>query len=298
MVIFAQSRFINVMPTIKEITSLIKESIGPLVGDNEARHFVWLLFDYLRGYSRTDLILKTDELLKPDEVAFVTSALERLRNGEPIQYVLGQTEFLGLTFKVDERVLIPRPETEELVEWILSDIENDKVAILDIGTGSGCIPITLKSNLPNANIEAWDVSIDALNLARENALLNKTTVNFKCVDVLGSSIETALHFDVVVSNPPYVLTDEKLQMAVNVLNYEPHLALFVENHESLVFYNAIASLSKSILKAGGKLYFEINRAFGNEVVEMLQLQGYEAVVLRKDLSGNDRMVRAVWPDVH
>jgi release factor glutamine methyltransferase len=286
------------MPTIKEISSVIKESIGPLVGDNEARHFAWLLLDYLRGYTRTDLILKGDETLKPDEVAFVTGALERLSSGEPIQYVLGQTEFLGLTFKVDVRVLIPRPETEELVEWILSDVENDKVAILDIGTGSGCIPITLKNNLPNASIEAWDVSVDALNLARENALRNKTSVEFKCVDVLDPTVETTMTFDVVVSNPPYVLTEEKLQMAVNVLNYEPHLALFVENHEPLVFYNAIATLSKSILKPGGKLYFEINRAFGNDVVEMLLSQGYDAVVLRKDLSGNDRMVRAVWPGAH
>jgi release factor glutamine methyltransferase len=286
------------MPTIKEFTNLIKESIGPLVGDNEARHFAWLLFDYLRGYTRTDLILKADETLKADEVAFVNGALERLRNGEPIQYVLGQTEFLGLTFKVDARVLIPRPETEELVEWILSDAENDKVAILDIGTGSGCIPITLKNNLPNASIEAWDISVDALSLARENALRNNAFIEFKCVDVLDPTVETMMTFDVVVSNPPYVLTEEKLQMAVNVLNYEPHLALFVENHEPLVFYNAIGKLSKSILKPGGKLYFEINRAFGNEVVEMLQSQGYEAVVLRKDLSGNDRMVRAVWPGVH
>lgn len=283
------------MQTIKEATTLIIKSLSPLIGENEARSFVWLLFDYLRGYSRIDLILKDNERLNEEEKNYLDKALLRLMGGEPIQYVLGQTEFMGLTFKVDKRVLIPRPETEELVEWVLSDIENHSLNILDIGTGSGCIPITLKKNISRARIEAWDISSDALNLAKVNALLNKVDVDFREVDVLSAEASTTFPFDIVVSNPPYVTIKEKSEMGVNVLDNEPHLALFVSDEEPLLFYNAIARLSKNILKPGGKLFFEINQAYGNDVVKMLEYEGFVETELRKDLSGRDRMIRAIWP---
>lgn len=283
------------MTTIKEITSLIKDQLSPLVGDNEARHFIWLLFDYLRSYSPTDLILKEQEMLDTTEIVFINQALDRLIKGEPIQYVLGQTEFMGLPFKVDTRVLIPRPETEELVEWILSEVINERVNVLDIGTGSGCIPIAIKKILSRAKVVAWDVSVDALNVSKENAVINKVDVDFIEEDVFNPKIINQAYFDIVVSNPPYVTNKEKAMMAANVLDNEPHLALFVSDDEPLVFYRAIASLSKNILKPGGKLYFEINQAYGKEVVEMLNNECFVNIILRKDLSGRDRMVRAIWP---
>ncbi len=283
------------MTTIKEITSLIKDQLSPLVGDNEARHFIWLLFDYLRSYSPTDIILKEQEVLDTTEIAFINEALGRLMKGEPIQYVLGQTEFMGLSFKVDTRVLIPRPETEELVEWILSEVKNERVNVLDIGTGSGCIPIAIKKNLTKAKVVAWDVSVDALNVSKENAVINKVDVDFIEEDVFNPKIINQAYFDIVVSNPPYVTNKEKAMMAGNVLDNEPHLALFVSDDEPLVFYRAIACLSKNILKPGGKLYFEINQAYGKEVVEMLNSECFVNIILRKDLSGRDRMVRAIWP---
>lgn len=286
------------MQTVSEAVHLIVKRLTPLTGHDEARHFARLIFDYLRGYSRTDLILKETETLLGNEIEFIEKALERLKLSEPLQYVLGQTEFMGLTLKVDQRVLIPRPETEELVEWILSDKSRSSLSILDIGTGSGCIPIALKKHLPLAFVEAWDISPDALSLAGENALLNKTSISFKRVDVLNAEIDNEKFYDIVVSNPPYVTINEKSEMAENVLGYEPHLALFVANEAPLVFYDAIAKLSKRLLKSGGKLYFEINQTFGNEVVEMLASNQFDAVVLKKDLSGRDRMVRAIWPGVH
>lgn len=285
------------MTTIKEITSLIKDQLSSLVGDNEARHFIWLLFDYLRSYSPTDIILKEQEVLDTTEIAFINEALGRLMKREPIQYVLGQTEFMGLPFKVDPRVLIPRRETEELVEWILSEVKDQMVDVLDIGTGSGCIPIAIKKNISKAKVVACDVSLDALNVSRENAVLNKVDVDFIEEDVFNPKIINQLYFDIVVSNPPYVTNKEKAMMAANVLDNEPHLALFVSDNEPLVFYRAIARLSKKILKPGGKLYFEINQAYGKEVVEMLNNECFVNIILRKDLSGRERMVRAIWPAV-
>lgn len=285
------------MQTVKDAIHSIITNLVPVVGQNEARHFAWLIFDYLKGYSRTDLILKEQERLDLSEIEFIEKTVARLKLGEPLQYVLGQTEFMGLPFKVDRRVLIPRPETEELVEWILSETENEAVHILDIGTGSGCIPIALKKRLPNAYVEAWDISADALSLAGNNALLNKTPVVFKQNDVLNTTADQSPCFDVVVSNPPYVTETEKCDMASNVLDYEPHLALFVPNHAPLIFYAAIARLSKQLLKPGGNLYFEINQAFRVQTSDLLRDEGYTEIVLRTDLSGRDRMIKATWPGV-
>lgn len=283
------------MQTIKDAISQILKSLTPLVGDNEARSFVWLMFDYLRGYSRVDLILKEQEALNAEEKEFLNQALLRLIGGEPIQYVLGKTEFLGFTFKVDKRVLIPRPETEELVEWIVSETHDSHCRILDIGTGSGCIAVTLKKLIPRAEVESWDVSEGALQLAAENAGLNKAEVSFRHRDVLLYQPSGEAVFDVVVSNPPYVRESEKAEMAINVLDHEPSLALFVPDQDPLRFYRAIAQISKKLLKKGGRLYFEINRSYGKEMEQLLLSEGFVEVVLRCDLSGNDRMIRAIWP---
>ena len=198
----------------------------------------------------------------------------------------------GLNFRVDKNVLIPRPETQELVEWILSDNKNLKDGrILDIGTGSGCIAITLAKNLPEVEVEAWDVSKGALQIATQNASDNEVRVHFVEQDVL-AFIPQGTYFDVMVSNPPYITEVEKNEMEANVLEWEPETALFVQDNDALLFYRKIAALGCVMLKPGGMLYFEINRAYGAEMVEMLNGMGYSFVELRKDLFGNDRMVKA------
>jgi release factor glutamine methyltransferase len=223
--------------------------------------------------------------------------LARLKKSEPLQYVLGWTEFYGIPFVVDSRVLIPRPETEELVDWIAGDNDSGQIRLLDIGTGSGCIAVSLAKLLPQALVEAWDVSPDALAVACHNAKENGVYVLFREVDVLVQQVaDVNQKFNILVSNPPYVMNSEKKQMHGNVLDHEPHLALFVEDSDPLLFYRRIAELGTSLLVVGGTLYFEINAAKGHDMVEMLQKMGYVDVRLKQDLSGKDRMIRAKWVD--
>ena len=281
------------MKSVADAVSFIRNNLKNVVDNNEARQFAWLIFDYLRKYSQSDLLLKGDKLLSGEEISFINNAVNRLKQSEPVQYVLRHTEFAGLVFKVDKRVLIPRPETEELVEWILSEIPNSKIDILDIGTGSGAIPISIKKRCPETNIHAWDISNDALDVAKENALLNSVDINFKCVDILNYQPEENSCFDVIISNPPYVTESEKTQMQNNVLDFEPHTALFVPNKNPLLFYKAIAEFSIKTLKKGGMLFFEINESFGNETVELLKLCGFNNIELKKDISGRDRMVKGI-----
>lgn len=291
------------MPSVKQLAAYIQSQLKNVVDANELQQFVWLIFDHLRGYSRLDLMMKAEEELSDEEVDFIHKAVERLQGHEPLQYVLGQTHFMDLIFKVNKNVLIPRPETEELVTWILEehpagsskDHRNEAPHILDIGTGSGCIPVSLKKNRPMARVEAWDISAGALETARDNALLNAMEVDFQLRDVLKYHQYPLLSRDIVVSNPPYVTQREQVKMAQNVLDYEPHLALFVADDAPLLFYRAIAGLASECLVPGGYLYFEINEAYGFEVCEMLKGLGFQKIVLRKDLSGRDRMVRAIWP---
>ena len=218
--------------------------------------------------------------------------VDRLLQYEPIQYIIGKTEFYGLPFSVNNNVLIPRPETEELVELILNNTDRNKeLTILDIGTGSGAIAISLAYHLPNANIEAWDISPKALDTASENARINDVKVNFQEVDVL-DNITSSQTYDIIVSNPPYVLEEEKAEMEKNVLDYEPHLALFVPNHDALRFYRRIAQIGKQLLNPSGMLYYEINRAKGEETKDMLLKMGYQNIEVIKDIFGNDRIAKA------
>ncbi len=306
---FNVTRFLseNNMPSIKQLATYIQSHLKKVVDANELQQFVWLIFDHLRGFTRLDLMMKSEEELSGEEVDFIHKAVERLQGHEPLQYVLGQTHFMDLIFKVNKNVLIPRPETEELVTWILEEQSagqfNDhpngqtknQLDILDIGTGSGCIPISIKRNLSLARVEAWDVSAEALETARENAVLNGVEVDFQLRDVLKYKAYPLTPKHVVISNPPYVTQKEQAKMAQNVLDYEPHLALFVADDAPLLFYHAIANLAADCLVSGGYLYFEINEAYGHEVCEMLKDLGFHEVELRKDLAGRDRMVRAIWP---
>ncbi len=230
-------------------------------------------------------------LRKAEDIAF------RLKSGEPIQYILGKTEFYGMPFMVTPDVLIPRPETEELVEWILAGNRQPGFSVLDIGTGSGCIAVTLAKKIYGANVYAWDISERALKVASENAFLNCVNVRFSLRDIF-QPVDNSPIFDMIVSNPPYVTESEKTTMEANVLGFEPHGALFVPDDHALIFYERIADVALTSLYNGGELYFEINRDKGTEVCDMLRSKGFTHIELRKDISGNDRMVRAIKPDDH
>lgn len=235
----------------------------------------------------------TKETLKPDAERDrrLADALARLAGGEPLQYLLGWAPFCGLQFKVDSRVLIPRPETAELVEWVEQDCAGTG-SLLDIGTGSGCIAVTLAHKLPGWKVQGWDISADALDVARENSRLNGTQVTFSQVDILADA-KLEGRFDVIVSNPPYVLDSERDSMESTVLDYEPHTALFVRDNDPLVFYRAIAEFAVVALNGGGRLYFEINPLKAQDMNDLLVDAGFHNVELRNDIFGKTRMIKAV-----
>lgn len=262
--------------------------------ENEIISFFRLLSEAGLGYKPVDIVLNAEKVVDAKSFHLFQDAIERLQSYEPIQYILGETYFYGLRFKVDQSVLIPRPETEELVDWIINDQNNYSIRILDIGTGSGCIPITLATHLPKATVHTLDISNEALNLAKDNAKSNAATVNFIEANILEAAAAVHLaslpKFDVIVSNPPYVRLSEKELMKENVVNFEPHLALFVEDNDALIFYKKIIALSKDVLNKGGSLYFEINEALGEGIKRIME-PDFESIVLRKDLSGKDRMIK-------
>lgn len=227
----------------------------------------------------------------PERDIRLEGALKRLLAGEPLQYVLGVTPFCGLRFNVGPGVLVPRPETGELVEWVASDVTCPS-SILDIGTGSGCIAVTLASKLPQCSVTGWDVSDEALRFARSNNVLNSTTVRFEKHDVLSGNLPVD-KFDVIVSNPPYITEREKSDMDRTVLDYEPELALFVPDNDPLLFYRTIAMFGKRALKPGGSLYFEINPMFAGQLQQLLERSGYHNVTLRSDIFGKLRMIKAI-----
>lgn len=242
--------------------------------------------------SRLDLALDHRKELSASEEKKFEDALLRLLKHEPIQYIIGETEFFGLKFKVNKNVLIPRPETEELVQWILKDLESLKtqeLSILDIGTGSGCIAISLAKKLPNARVSAIDISEGALEIARSNAKMNDVEIDFILQDILKSA-ELPGKYDLIVSNPPYVRELEKKEMHRNVLENEPEMALYVKDLEPLIFYQKITKLAETDLKLGGSLYFEINQYLGKETAEVLTESGFKPFS-GKDIFGNDRMLK-------
>jgi release factor glutamine methyltransferase len=258
----------------------------------EINTFFYRICEQHLDYKRIDVSLKSETLISPKTFEYFESIISRLLTYEPIQYILGTTSFFGLEFKVDSNVLIPRPETEELVAWILKQTDSSQsLKILDIGTGSGCIAISLAKHLPNAEIYALDVSPKALEIAEYNAQQNAVKLNMIKANVLDWK-PTDLSFDLIVSNPPYVREIEKERMAPNVLEHEPHLALFVENDNPLVFYRAIVELGKQTLKKQGQLYFEINEYLGKETQALFSSDTFEDVQLKSDIFGKHRMICA------
>ena len=261
----------------------------------EAAMLCFLSVQYRFQWTRAGFLLHKQEIISDADKAYFLEILSQLKASKPIQYILGETDFYGRTFRVNPAVLIPRPETEELVKWVVETVSTKNPSILDIGTGSGCIAISLKLELPEADVVALDISADALALAHENAALNEAAVRFIEKDVLlMQPTDVASTFDVVVSNPPYIALSEKDSMKTNVLANEPHLALFVPNTNPLIFYERIASIAQEKLNLSGFLFFEINERFGKEVLELLVKRGFKHVELRQDLVGRDRMVKAQW----
>jgi len=271
---------------------LIYDNLSPLYCKQEIESISKLIFEKVLGISRLQMHLNQHGTISTANLAQITEIINRLIRFEPIQYILGETEFYGLPFNVNSSVLIPRPETEELVDWIIHDCNQSNPKILDIGTGSGCIPISLVKNLPGASAEGWDISDEALIVAKENATINHVEVDFFHADVLNHNYPLQNQkYDIIVSNPPYVTISEQLSMLKNVVDYEPHIALFVPDADPLVFYRTIADLALIKLNPGGKLYFEINEQFGNETAELLALRGFINITLKKDINGKERMIR-------
>ena len=276
---------------MKHILSQIDSALCGLYDAAELETVKKALCLELLGISAVSFFTK--ETLAPDaeRERCLEKALDRLAEGEPLQYVIGFTPFCGLRFKVDGRVLIPRPETAELVEWVAQDCASEG-ALLDIGTGSGCIAVTLARKLPGWKVQGWDISEGALELAAENSRMNGADVDFRKMDILNAP-EPDGRFDVIVSNPPYVMESEKGQMEKTVLDYEPHTALFVHDNDPLLFYRAIAGFGKKALAPGGALYLEINPLEASDLKVMLGQAGYHTIGIRNDIFGKQRMIKAV-----
>lgn len=275
----------------------LKQSLSPLYDSREMKAIIALLLEEVCGLSRLDMLMNPNIVLSEEKSEILSCYAEMLAEGVPVQQVLGYEYFLGRRFEVNPDVLIPRPETAELVDWIVSEAPIG-VNVLDVGTGSGCIAISLAALINNSRVFAYDLSTKALKTAILNAeRLNISNVTFVHKDILESQNERFEHpnvdnFDIIVSNPPYIMHKEKSEMSANVLDYEPHLALFVPDSDPLLFYRAIGNYGLKNLRHGGRLYFEINAALGRETCQLLESLGYRDIILRKDLNGLDRMISA------
>lgn len=275
---------------MKNILKKIGQALSAVYDGQELESVSRALCLELLDIDKADFYTKAKLSFDSDRDSRLDAALKRLEKGEPLQYVLGNAPFCGLNFKVGPGVLVPRPETGELVSWVISETSGP-AGILDIGTGSGCIAVTLASKKPQCTVKGWDISDEALSYARSNSELNGTDVVFEKHDVLASDLPEA-RFDVIVSNPPYIIEKEKSDIDRTVLDYEPALALFVPDNDPLLFYRAIAMFGKRALKPCGSLYFEINPMFAGQLQLLLERSGYHNVTLRRDIFGKLRMIKA------
>ena len=281
---------------LKDIQNIFHGTLDSMYGKEEVDSFFFMLIDFYYKVSRIQLAMDFDYAI--DSYEKIINALELLKQQMPIQYIIGETEFYGLPFKVNENTLIPRPETEELVEWVLKQVDkNESITILDIGTGSGCIAISLAKNLPNAKIYALDVSAKALKMAKQNADLNDVNVKFLETDILtvghAELVSVSHKFDIIVSNPPYVREQEKELMKPNVLDNEPHLALFVKDENPLLFYEAITQFASNNLTMNGQLFFQINEYLGNDMIDLLNDNSFRNIELKQDIFKKDRMIKGI-----
>ena len=267
----------------------IVQTLSPRYGAGEARALAFIILEDAFGVSRLDIYTDKVRNFSEEEELRLANILQRLQDGEPLQYIIGTALFCGMTFKVTPATLIPRPETEELVEWAGYDIEGN---ILDAGTGSGCIAISMAQHNPKAHVTAWDISTEALKVAQQNAIDNNVSVTFEERDML-NYLPTASSIDMIISNPPYICEKEKTDMEQHVLEHEPATALFVPDDDPLRFYKALAKLGKHALKPGGIILMEINSAYGPETLALFQNEEFSNAELRRDDYGNNRMIKAI-----
>ena len=277
---------------MQDVRNFLKNELKAHFSPEEISSLTRLILEKEFSIPLADIFTCKFNHLSDAQVKKLGEIIGKLKQAEPIQYILGETDFLGLPFYLDSSVLIPRPETEELVQWVMDSTNNAPAKILDIGTGSGCIAVTLAKKLPLVEVHAWDISQAALELARKNAERNGARVFFSEKDILQESVPEE-KFDIIVSNPPYVTESEKVGMEENVLRFEPHLALFVPDGNALVFYEKIADFARVALNRGGKLFFEINREKGEQIETLLRQKGFKNIERVKDISGNERMIKAV-----
>jgi len=281
--------------TLNEARTVLTKELNKIYGSDELKNIVDLVMEHVTNLPRMDQVKTKLSYLTCGQLETIDSITERLKKNEPVQYVLGEAWFAGMKFKVNKNVLIPRPETEELVDWIVKESQKSLVNsqyVLDVGTGSGCIPITLKKKLANANISAIDVCSEALFTATENAIEHETDIDFILLDFLDEEQWKELEqFDIIVSNPPYIRQSEKENMHARVKGFEPEKALFVPDNDAMLFYRKLSDFSIQHLKPGGRLFVEINEALGNEVVNLFHSAGFTNIELRKDMQGKDRMVK-------
>lgn len=277
---------------MNSLTSRIRQTLQETYSPEEAKALAMMICCDMLGLNALDIYTGKDIILSASTHRELENILLRLQKHEPIQYIRGFAEFYGNSFRVAPGVLIPRPETVELVEMIVKEHTAMAPAVLDIGTGSGCIAISLAKALPEAKVTAWDISEEALTIARYNSEKLEANVRFEKQDVLLEGISSEVQYDVIVSNPPYILEGEKLAMEANVLEWEPEQALFVPDNDPLLFYRRIADLGRELLLPNGKIYFEINQAYGNEVRDMLREMHYKEIEVINDFFGNPRMVKA------
>ena len=287
--------------TIEEARKKIIEGIREFYEEDEAKNIAELLLEHITNLSRTKQIAKKNEALSVPQTEFLDQLIERLQRHEPVQYITNEAWFAGMKFYVDKNVLIPRPETEELVDWVIKEfsVQNlpagkrgKEFRILDVGTGSGCMAVTLKNKLPTAEVWACDISMEALNIARINADSLNTTVDFVPLDFLDKEQRKQLpHIDIIVSNPPYVPQKDKNEMRKNVTDHEPAIALFVPDEDPLIFYSAIADFGREKLNNKGSIYVEIHENLGEPVKNLFQVKGYNSIGIKKDLQGKERMIK-------
>ena len=276
--------------TINFTCNYFKEELHGLYDATEIEQSMFIVFLYYLKLNRVDLTIRKNDYINQLNFEKIKYVVEDLKKYKPLAQIIGEWEFFGLAIKVNAYTLIPRPETEELVQLIINENKDrEQLSILDIGTGTGCIALVLKKNLPNAQVFAWDISDEALTIAEQNATINSLQIVLKKEDILGIP-KSNNQFDIIVSNPPYITMNEKELMNKNVLDYEPHLALFVENEEPLLFYNAIADFAWNNLNEKGKLYFEINENFGQEVRRLLMDKNFKNINIVKDINKKDRIV--------
>jgi len=285
------------VPTNKigDIRSYYAQQLFKFYNERESETFIFMLLEDYAGVSKSEIIMNPELTINESELLKIHFAVKDLKNYKPIQYILGRTEFYGFPILVNTNVLIPRPETEELVVWVVNDTgQNQEYRVLDIGSGSGCIAIALKHTLPNLNIQAIDFSLRAIEVAEQNAKMNQADVSFHHINLLNKNEWGKLgYYDIIISNPPYVRHAEKSQMKKNVLNYEPGNALFVDDKNPLLFYTSIAEFAKSYLNKNGSLYCEINQYLGDETCKLFENLGFKDIQLKKDIKGNSRFVKAV-----